>query len=166
MKVGKEIALILKKSGKKICDEWYSRMMKITTFKELVIMYFAGDDWSMEMDFPDEITARKYKGGIEPYGIKVDSKDDFVNDKRIAFFGNSESSISYDGYQVGTVIIRHQSKVHIKASGNSIVFVNILDNATLQIDCTDEAQVTVYDYGKNTKISANGNVKQYEKAFK
>lgn len=166
MKVGKEIALILKKSGKKICDEWYSRMMKITTFRDLVEMYFAGDDWSMEMDFPDEFTARKFKGGIEPYGIKVDAKETFSNDKRIAFFGNSDAEIEYNGYQVGTVIIRHQSKVHVKASGNAIVFVNILDNAIVQIDCTDEAQVTVYNYGKKTKISSNGNVKQYEKAFK
>lgn len=156
MNIGKEIALDAKKYG--LCAEWYRKMLSVTTYKQLAEMYFDGDDWSMEKDFPSLSILRKHKGAILPYGLVVDSKENFEENYRIAFFGNSESEISYSDYAVGNVIVRHQSKVKIKASGSSKVFVNIIDEASVEVEATEEAEVFIYNYGPQTNYSNKGNV--------
>ena len=156
MNIGKEIALDAKKYG--LCAEWYRKMLSVTTYKQLAEMYFDGDDWSMEKDFPSLSILRQHKGDILPYGLVVDSTEKFENNFRIAFFGNSESEISYTDYAVGNVIVRHQSKVKIKASGNAKVFVNLIDEARVEIEATENAEVIVYNYGQQTNYSNKGNV--------
>ena len=156
MNIGKEIALEAKKYG--LCAEWYKKMLAVTTYKQLAEMYFDGDDWSMEKDFPSLSILRKHKGSILPYGLVVDSTEKFENNFRIVFFGNSETEISYSDYAVGNVIVRHQSKVKIKASGSSKVFVNLIDEARVEIEATENAEVIVYNYGQQTNYSNKGNV--------
>ena len=156
MNIGKEIALEAKKYG--LCAEWYKKMLAVTTYKQLAEMYFDGDDWSMEKDFPSLSILRQHKGAILPYGLVVDSTEKFENNFRIAFFGNTESEISYSDYAVGNVIVRHQSKVKIKASGNAKVFVNLIDEARVEIEATENAEVIVYNYGQQTNYSNKGNV--------
>ena len=157
MNIGKEIAIEAKKYG--LCAEWYRKMLAVTTYKQLAEMYFDGDDWSMEKDFPSLSILRKHKGAILTYGLVVDSIfEKFENNFRIAFFGNSESEISYSDYAVGNVIVRHQSKVKIKASGNAKVFVNLIDEARVEIEATENAEVIIYNYGQQTNYSNKGNV--------
>ena len=156
MNIGKEFALEAKKYG--LCAEWYRKMLAVTTYKQLAEMYFDGDDWSMEKDFPSLSLLRKHKGAFLPYGLVVDSTEKFQNNFRIAFFGNSESEISYSDYAVGNVIVRHQSKVKIKASGNAKVFVNLIDEARVEIEATENAEVIIYNYGPQTNYSNKGNV--------
>ena len=156
MNIGKEIAIEAKKYG--LCAEWYRKMLAVTTYKQLAEMYFDGDDWSMEKDFPSLSLLRKHKGAFLPYGLVVDSTEKFQNNFRIAFFGNSESEISYSDYAVGNVIVRHQSKVKIKASGNAKVFVNLIDEARVEIEATENAEVIIYNYGPQTNYSNKGNV--------
>ena len=156
MNIGKEIAIEAKKYG--LCAEWYRKMLAVTTYKQLAEMYFDGDDWSMEKDFPSLSILRKHKGAILPYGLVVDSTEKFENNFRIAFFGNSESEIYYSDYAVGNVIVRHQSKVKIKASGKSKVFINLLDAAEVEVIATDETEVIIYNYGPRTNYHNKGNV--------
>ena len=156
MNIGKEIALEAKKYG--LCAEWYRKMLTVNTYKQLAEMYFDGDDLSMEKDFPSLSLLRKHKGAILPYGLVVDSTEKFENNFRIAFFGNSETEISYSDYAVGNVIVRHQSKVKIKASGNAKVFVNLIDEARVEIETSENAKVIIYNYGPRTNYRNQGNV--------
>lgn len=156
MNIGKEIAIEAKKYG--LCAEWYRKMLAVTTYKQLAEMYFDGDDWSMEKDFPSLSILRQHKGAVLPYGLVVDSTEKFENNFRIAFFGNSESEISYSDYAVGNVIVRHQSKVKIKAYGNAKVFVNLIDEARVEIETSENAKVIIYNYGPRTNYRNQGNV--------
>lgn len=159
MKIGKEIALEVRKCNIEICDEYYKNMMSFSNYAQLASMYFKGSDWSMENDFPRIDILRKHKGCLLPYGMVTDVSEAYSNTRYLAVFGESEVNLIYKDYSVGQVIIRHESKASVKAYGNSKVFINVLDNAQVVIDCEDEASVTVYDYGKNTKIKTQGNVK-------
>jgi len=157
MNIGKEIALEAKKFG--LCAEWYKSMLAVTTYQQLAQMYFDGDDWSMEKDFPSIELLRKHSGAIFPYGMIVDSvSEKFENNFRIAFFGNCDSEITYNNYSVGNVIVRHQSKVKIIAKENSKVFVNVMDNAEICVIATQDAEVIIYNYGQNVKYKNEGNV--------
>lgn len=157
MKVGKEIALEAKKSN--LCQPWFKEMMGVTNYERLAKMYFDGSDWAMEKDFPNVELLRKHKGGIEPHNLLVDVIGRYDNFSKVAFFGNSDIECVYTDYQVAQIYVRHDSKMQLTAKYNSIVYVNILDNAELVIDCQDNAQVIVFEYGNNTKIAYKGNVK-------
>ena len=163
MNIGKEIALEAKKY--ELCQPWSKRMLKITQFKDLVDMYFKGDDWSMKNDFPRIDTLRKYKGAILPYHLYVDDNGHHKNLSLGAFFGTSKASLSFNDYDVSKLIVRHNSKLTIVASGRAIVNISLLDGAEVQIDCIDDAKVLVFDYGKNTRIICKGQVKIIESNF-
>ena len=156
MNIGKEFAIAAK--GYNICENRYKELLLMSTYKQLSQIYFDEDSWSMEKDFPSISLLRQHKGAFLPYGLVVDSTEKFVNNFRIAFFGNSESEISYSDYAVGNVIVRHQSKIKVVASGNSKVFINLLDAAEVEVIATDETEVIIYNYGPQTNYYNQGNV--------
>ena len=156
MNIGKEFAIAAK--DYKICENRYKELLLMSTYKQLSEIYFDEDNWSMEKDFPSLSLLRKHKGAFLPYGLVVDSTEKFENNFRIAFFGNTETEISYSDYAVGNVIVRHQSIVKIKASGNAKVFVNLIDEARVEIEATENAEVIIYNYGPQTNYSNKGNV--------
>lgn len=157
MNIGKEILLSIRKNNIVLCEEWTAKMINATTFKALADMYFEGDDWSMENDFPSAEVVKKYKGGIEPYGIKLDASGIYENQRNIAFLGKSKAELNYQGFSVGKVIVRHLSKVKIVASGNAKVFINLLDTAKIDVECLENAKVFIYNYSKSSKYFSSGN---------
>ncbi|TDX83993.1 hypothetical protein [Epilithonimonas xixisoli] len=159
MRIGKEITLELRKAKIEICEEFYQNMMTFSNYAQLATMYFKGSDWSMENDFPRLELLRKHKVGLLSVGMVTDVKETYNNIRYLAVFGDSEVNINYSGYSVAQVIIRHNSKVKIIVKDESKIQINILDNAEIEIDCQDNAVVSVYDYGKNTKIKTSGNIK-------
>lgn len=159
MRIGKEIALELRKCKIEICDEYYQNMITFTNYAQLAAMYFRGSDWSMENDFPRIDILKKHQGGLLPYGMITDGSGTYSNQKYLAVFGDSDLSLKYDAFSVGNIIIRHNSKATIEASGNAFLIINIIDNAEVEINCTDDAKISVFDYGQNTKIKTSGNVK-------
>ena len=157
MRIGKEIALEAKKKG--ICGPWYKDMLMVTTFKHLAEMYFKGDDWAMEHDFPTLEMCRTYKGGILPYKMITDEKIAALNLREAAFFGDCKVQYTVDGFNVSKINVRHNSELNIVAKDDSILFINLLDDAKVDIDVWDNAQVTVYCYTNRDQITFNGNVK-------
>ena len=157
------MALQAKKDG--ICNDAFSKMCKMGDVKELCELYFSGSDWSMEHDFPRLETLKKFKGNSEKYGLYTDYNGIIKNVQRIALFGNSNSEIICDGFFVGMFIIRHDSKAKIKTSGNSILFVNILDNSFVEIEAAENSKVTVFQYGNSSNFRIIGNVEIKESKF-
>ena len=155
MKIGKEIALEAKRKG--ICKEWYNMLMNVTQHSQLANIYFRGDDWAMEYDFPSVELLKKY-AGVAAYGLITDGSGKYVNKHRLAFFGNSDVELEYNGYGVGNIIVRHNSQAKIRVKDEAVLFVNLLDNATVQIECTEDAKVIVYAYGNLENVIAKGNV--------
>ena len=167
MRIGKEIALELRKNKIEICDQYYQNMMSFSNYAQLASMYFRGSDWSMENDFPRLDILRKHKGGLITCGMVTDVSETYSNKRYLAVFGDSDVELNYDGFSVSELIIRHQSKARIKASQNAILSINIIDNADIHIDCEDEAQVNVYQYSNDATVTFyGGKVKVIKSEFK
>lgn len=156
MKIGKEIALSAKKKG--ICKEWFSSMLKQGGIRPLCEMYFKGDDWAMENDFPSLETLRKFKGNSNQYGLHTDFVGDLENERQTALFGDSGAKLNYNGFFAGVLIVRHNSKAEITASGNAFLVINLLDSAFVEIEATDSSKVIVYQYGNKSNFRITGNV--------
>lgn len=48
-------------ADKQICQPWHDEMKKDSSIENLCRMYFDGDDWAMENDFPDVHTLDSLK---------------------------------------------------------------------------------------------------------
>lgn len=147
-----------------LCPEWQGRMRSDLSLSNLCRMYFDGDDWSMSKDFPRLEVLRQFKGKSEVYGLFTDYVGMPNTLERMALFGNSDVKISYSGYSVSQIVLRHNTKAKITAAENSIVIINILDNAEVDIECIEDAKVTIFQYGG--KVNSSGEVKIHKSSFK
>ncbi|MFP3835358.1 hypothetical protein [Chryseobacterium sp. SIMBA_028] len=143
------------------CNE---RMTSDLSIKNLCEMYFDGDDWSMEYDFPKVEVLRQFKGKSEVQGIFTDYVGMPNNLTRAAFFGNSDVKMIYNAFSVSQLVLRHESKAKISVSENAILIINILDNAEVDIECIENARVEVFQYGG--KIKSTGDVRITKTSFK
>lgn len=163
MEIGKELAAAAKK--KKLCKPFLADMAKATDIKPLCEMYFKGDDWAMENDFPSLETLRKFKGNSDQYGLHTDFVGGLENEQQTALFGDSDAKLNYTGFFAGVLNVRHNSKANIKASDYAIIVVNILDNAFVEIETSENAKVRVFQYGNNSNFKITGNVEIKEGKF-
>lgn len=147
-----------------ICREWQEKMQADLSLKNLCRMYFDGDDWSMEKDFPKIEVLRKFRGQSEAYGIFTDYTGMPSNIQRAAFFGISNIQMVYNGFSVSQLVLRHDTKAKITAAENAILVVNLLDNAEVDINCIEKAKVTVFQYGG--KVKSMGDVRITKTSFK
>lgn len=149
-----------------ICDEWYGKMCENPQMRHFCVMYFRGDDWALENDFPTLDLLRKYKGETEEFGLYTDYKGIFINPNKLAFFGSSRVELEYNAFGVGYLNIRHDSKAKIKVKDNAILVINILDNAEVEIDAEGGARVSVYQYSDKAKVEGKGAVRIRARKFK
>ncbi|WP_123857819.1 hypothetical protein [Chryseobacterium nakagawai] len=145
-----------------ICKE---KMISDLSVENLCNMFFNEDNWSMENDFPSLEILREFKGQSEQHGLFTDFTGKNVNELQSAYFGSSEVLLGYNMFNVGKVILRHNTKAKIIAKDHAIVIVNLLDNADLEIECYDKASVMVFCYD-NHQVKSIGNVKVQTSTFK
>ncbi|CAD0220290.1 hypothetical protein [Chryseobacterium sp. JV274] len=127
------------------CKGGFEKAYKDASIKNLCELFFANSDWALRQNFPSKEVLEKYRGYYENYGLyyRQSTINKAVN---LAIF-DSESEIEYSGFDVSDVFIRGKSKITIKASGYSKVFVTVLDDSELVVDRRDFAEVFVYQYG-------------------
>lgn len=127
-------------------------------------MYFDGDDWSMENDFPKINVLRKFRGQSEVHGIFTDYRGMPNNLVKAAFFGESDIQMVYNGFTVSQLVLRHDTKAKITATENAILIVNVLDNAELEVTSLENARVEVFQYGG--RVKSTGDVRITKTSFK
>lgn len=161
----KEFAQEAKK--KKACKDVYNQLSKMTDLESILQLYFEHLDWTLENDAPSLKLSEKYKEEMEQYGLHVDGDLtlDVTAQARKAFLGKSNVSINASGYSVSQLVVRHDSKIKIKATGNAYIELNILDNAKADITAIDNAKVVVYRYGDKANYTITGAVKVVESNF-
>lgn len=159
----KEIYIRAKKVG--MSQSCKDNMRSDMSVDNLCKMFFNEDNWSMENDFPSLDILREFKGQSEQHGLYTDFPGKSVNELQSAYFGTSKVLLGYNMFNVGKVILRHETKAKIIAKDHAIVIVNLLDNAELEIECYDKASVSVFCYD-NHNVKSIGNVKVQTSTFK
>lgn len=159
MKIGKQIALSAKKcTNVKVSQSCIKRLSVMQDIEPLCKMFFEQDNWAMENDFPNLEVLQKFKRESDQYGLHTDFKGKLDNQKKTALFGKSDVKLSYADFFVGSLIVRHESKAKITASGHAFLVINLLDSAFVEIEATENAKVSVFQYGTNSNFRITGNV--------
>ncbi len=140
------------------CKEGFEKAYKDTSIKNLCELFFANSDWALQQNFPSKDVLEKYRGYYEKYGVyyRQSAINKAVN---LAIF-DSESDIEFTGFDVSEIFIRGNSKITIKASGYSKIFVTVLDDSEVKIERCGNAEVFVYQYGG--RVNGDCGVKQKE----
>lgn len=162
MRTNKILSLAKKQD---LCREYQEKMKNDSSLENLCQMYFEGDDWSMENDFPDLKVLREFKGKSDIYGLHTDFVGAKENERKAAYFGESKVELSYDKFSVSTLILRHNSKAKITVKDHAILIINILDNAEVEIECMEKASVNIFCHD-NHNVKSIGNVKVQISTFK
>jgi hypothetical protein len=162
MRTNKILSLAKKQD---LCREYQEKIKNDSSLENLCLMYFEGDDWAMENDFPDVKVLREFKGKSDIYGLHTDFVGVKTNELKAAYFGESKIELSYDKFSVSTLILRHATKAKIIAKDHAILIINILDHAELEIECLDDASVSIFCYD-NHNVKSIGNVKVHISTFK
>lgn len=127
------------------CKVGFEKAYKDGSIKNLCELFFANSDWSLKQNFPSKEVLEKYRGYYEEHGINY--KQNTINKAvNLAIF-DSESEIEFIEFDISEIIIRGKSKITIKASGYSKLFITVLDESELKIVKEGNAEVFVYQYG-------------------
>lgn len=147
--LSRQLARSAKANG--ICKEWHDRLRRQTEITGLVAMYIKGIDFCMAHNWPDLETLRRAFAGdpfVRDHGIFIDAKNvDVKNRATTVLLGASDAAISFDGYEVGEIYVRHNSNAKLAVSGRAFVVVDVYDAATIQITASDQAKVFVKNHG-------------------
>ena len=140
----------------KPCKEGFQNAVKDSSMKSLCSLFFANSDWALRENFPSKEVLQKYRGYYEQYGVFYQSNS-LQKALKLAIF-DCVSELSFLGYDVSAIFIRGNSKITVKASGYSKLFITVLDDAELIIEKEETANVSVFRYGG--KVSGDAEVKE------
>lgn len=148
MKVNKQLARDAKKKG--ICEEWYDRLIDTKEKDKLIKMYLEGIDFCLSNEYPNnEFIRRHFVGTCEAYGVFLDRAITAGNFRHVVALGHCEGTATYDGWNVGQVFVKHQSRLKVLATGNSFVMVDVFDDTTVEVEARDNAKICVNHYDGN-----------------
>lgn len=152
MKLAKNLAKSAKDNG--ICKEWHDRLRNQNDIAGMLAMYVKGIDFCMAHDWPDLETLRRNFAGdpfVSDHGVFIDKKDVKVANRAMTvLLGASEAAISFDGWEVGEIYVRHKSVATIAVSGNSYAVLDVYDNAIVRIIATGNAKIFVKNHNNCT----------------
>ena len=147
------IALREMARAKGLCDDWYSKWGDDDTIEMCLLRAIRGFDFCVECDYPplDFIRSNFDKEILHRYNIFLDEEvtiDDGLNGYYV-FLGDCIADVNFDGFKAATVYVRHNSKVNVKSSGGSKVFVSYYDSS--QGDCKSDGWSACKKYDRRKK---------------
>lgn len=138
-----------------ICSEGLERLTNGRNMGELMELYIDGLDFCLSEDFPSLNYMREnVKGMTEAYGVFVDGDYSSTNKKLTVLLGNSTAQLSFDGYSVGEVYVKHTGNVTVKATDNAVVRIDCFDISHVKINASGSAKVFINMYG-NAAVNHN-----------
>ena len=144
-----------------LCAQWTKAWREGWDRNRLISKYKEGIDFCMKHDFPtcQLIKENFSRDMLRDECLLVDDNWSLINPKIAILQGNSISTIRYNGWNAGTVYVRHTSHARIEAKNMTFVIVHLLNEAKVDCVATDKAKIVVLRHDENTALSSGtGNV--------
>lgn len=160
----KNLGKMLKSQAKELgaCEKGLDNLEKLNE-QELVNRYIHFVDFAIEKSFPSNESIKKLfdKELLHRNNIYVDEFVERRNARQVVVInGKCTGFLAYDGMTTADIYIRHGSEITIDCSRMSKVFINLYDNAKVNVTQRDTSSVYVYKHGNNCKVIAEGEVLQ------
>ena len=150
---GKELSVTLREMarGQKepLCDKGYGEWEDDSDVDILLEKYIDGIDFTITNDYPplDFIRKNFKKEDLHRHNIYIDEEVNLVesNSGVWVLLGKCTGRITFDGWAVANVYVRHESVVRVDAEDLSRVFVNVCDKAEVDMRNQYGAVIQRYD---------------------
>ena len=141
-----------------LCDAWYGEWRNDTTNDELLNMYVRGIDFSINNDWITNDFAKEHftEEELAEHGIFFDKQElKEYNLPNLILNGSCSGIAEYNHFSVGNVYVRHKSKVKITVWDFAKCFIEVYDNAEVEVINYANNRVFVYQHGGNVKTKGD-----------
>lgn len=145
-----------------LCAKWQRMWKDGWDRQELISRYKEGIDFCIKNNFPSNSFIKKNvdRDQLRRNAFLVDDEWSLLNQRCVVMLGDSRSNIRYNGWNPGTVYIRHSSKANIVAKNMAFVIVHLFDEASIECNAEDKASIVVLRHSLNTNvISGTGSIR-------
>lgn len=139
-----------------LCAQWTAEWEDKSSKDAMVEKFVDGIDFCIKHDWPSCGIMKKYFGDvIHGHGVYVDESVHMRNPKMVVLNGVCDASISFDGFAVGTVYVRHKSKLRISVGGFAKVRVCLYDDGDVSSLMSGNGRCVVFKYGERSCVSGS-----------
>lgn len=127
----------------------------------LIQKYVDGIEFILDHpDFmPDTFLIEKAgRAKLHAHGIYIDENVEVGNPYQLVINGCCHGHITASGFSAPEIYLRGKSDIVIDITDGAIVHINMYDNATLGIHCSQFAKCFVYKHGGYVKYEGEGKV--------
>lgn len=132
-----------------LCAQWTAEWDENSTKEAMVEKFIKGIDFCVARDWPSvKVIKDKFGDVIHDYGVYADENVVLRNpSKMIVLCGDCTVDMSLDNTATCEIYVRHTSVLNIKVTNLSKAFINILNDAVVNVECDEWSKVFVYQYG-------------------
>lgn len=145
-----------------LCGEWTDDWSENHDKQGLIDMWLDGIAFAIRNDYPSNefIKGHFEEELLEANGIFIDKRGlDLENrEGMVVLCGDCTGRLSFAGYAVGQLHVRHGCNVRVEAGGLSKVFISVYGHAAVQVRQRDAAKVYVYIHGSDCRVGYEGEV--------
>ena len=139
-----------------LCTPGAEGIATAQSIDDMLEMYVKYIDYSLEYNFPSNKDLVRIAGDyLSGYGIHVDDAFRQSNGRFTVLLGKCKADLSYSGYTVAQVFVKHESSVNLVLKDNSFVMLDCFENSIINVIANDNSKITVNAYGK-AKVSKSG----------
>lgn len=132
-----------------LCAQWTADWRDKSNKHEMVEKFINGIDFCIKHDWPScDVIKRDFGDVIHEHGVYVDETVHLRNPRSIVVLnGHCDATITFDGYAVATVYVRHDSRVSINVKDLAKIRVCAYDKSKVSINCVGHGRCTAFRYG-------------------
>ncbi len=124
--------LITDKVKEVTCSNWQNRISGEETTSEMVQLFLTEpqvQEYCLTHNYPSLQQLEEIADDVEKMGVIINRSSQSLNPTHLFAFGNSKVKVEFTGYAVGQITARHNAIVEVEKSPESIVIINLYDNA-------------------------------------
>lgn len=128
-----------------LCGKWQEKWTKDTDVDGMLDMFVKGQDFCIMHDWPSVEVLKRYGGErLRKHGVYADEEFEAYNIPTLIAVGKCKGTLTVDGRHVMSAYVRHKSRLRIEAKGEARVFVEVYDEAEVEIEKDGDTKVFVY----------------------
>ncbi len=156
---GKELSIVLRELAcsqkTPLCAEWTEAWKDNSSLDELLEKYVRGFDFCVKNDYPTLEFSRKEftekRDVLHKHHIFLDEEVNIEAESgTYIFVGDCSGTITFKNFTVGTVYLRHNTKLTVKADDFAKVFVTMYDNSQCETEKDMYAFCRVFNRRRKT----------------
>ncbi|WP_316743810.1 hypothetical protein [Pedobacter antarcticus] len=123
-------------------------IMRNADVKKLLDLYIKNIDYVLSEDYPTKDDLLEYGGtSLADHGIYIDSQSKLSNQATLVFLGKCHSVVDISKFTVSNIYVKNNSLLELEVTDNAFVIVDCFDSSCIQVVASGKSRVIINHYG-------------------